>query len=167
MSRAVRNVASAAGIFAGVGCAMHTPEGGSMPFTGGSHTFYSTETSPKTVSIIDLRTDEEIFKVEIPVGKQLTFDFVEELGDDVVYTPDLMRYEIWPIGTKTGKLRNALSVPNAASRRIDVQVRVGIEYAQSPTDRRLRTDELIDRPDWWTPDGGPLPDSDTAELYDN
>ena len=160
-----RYSAAAALLCLAAGCVYHSPDGGILPQSGGSHTYYSTQTQPKTVVMTDLRSDEEFFRLEIPAGKQFTFDFLEEEGDDTVNTPDLMRYEIWPIGTTYGRLRNALSVPNAMSRRIDVFLRDG-EYASADPARRLRTDEMIDRPAWWTPEGGPMPEDDETTLYD-
>jgi hypothetical protein len=147
------------------GC--HSPKGGMMPASWGTSTYYSTEISPKTITLIDIRTEEEIFVMDIPVGKQLTLDFREGMGDDPVYTPDLMRYQVFDIGTRVGRLRNSLTVPNAVSRRIDVEIRHGIEYAEAPQEEQLRTDELIDRPEWWTPAGGRLPDGHPSEIYDN
>ena len=69
------------------------------------------------------------------MGKQLTLDFKTGDGDDPVATPDLMRYEIFPIGTSIGRLRNSLTVPNQYSRRIDVDYRAGPETAPPPLDR--------------------------------
>ena len=51
-----------------------------------------------------------------------------------------------------------MSVPNAASRRVDMYQRLGPEYMTAAPDRMLRTDELADRPEWWTPAGGELPE---------
>jgi len=146
------------------GC--HTPSGGWMPYTGGSSTYYSTETSPKTVTIVNLTTNEEVFSLDIPAGKQLTFDFVSEAGDDEVYRPDLMRYAVWDIGTTMGKLNRSLTVPNAASRRIDVAIRSGYEYAPAEPGRELRSDEISDRADWWTPQGGEMPVNRSTVIYD-
>ena len=42
------------------------------------------------------------------------------MGKDPVETPDLMRWQIWDVGTRTGSMQNALSVPNAASVRDDM-----------------------------------------------
>src|SRR5437762_3542680 len=78
---------------AATGC--HSPSGGVFPHTGGSITYYSTESSPKTVKLIDLRTNEELFAVDIPAGKQLTLNFDKGAGDDPVNSPDLMRYEVF------------------------------------------------------------------------
>ena len=93
--------------------------------------------------------------------------FYPDLGDDEVYTPDLMRWEVFDRGTGSGKLFNAMSVPNAYSRRVDMTIRPGHEYAQASPDRPLRTDEMVDRPEWWTSEGGEMPHEDAAlENYD-
>jgi hypothetical protein len=148
------------------GC--HRPHGAFMPYSGGSHTYYSTETSPKTVRLIDLRSNEVVFSLDIPAGKQLTIDFVGGEGDDPVYTPDLMRYEVFDLGTKTGVLSSAMSVPAAPSRRLDISLRQGPEYAVASPERELRTDEVADRPAWWTPQGGEMPeDRKGLKNYDD
>ena len=138
------------------GC--YRPQGAWMPSTGAAATYFSYEMAPKSIRIVDLRSEEVVFAMDIPPGKQLTFDFVEGEGDDPVYTPDLMRYEVFDQGTQTGKLTNAMSVPRGSDRRIDVLMRQGPEYMSAAPDRTLRTDELADRPEWWTPQGGELPD---------
>jgi hypothetical protein len=138
--------------------ACHRPHGATMAYTGGSYTYYSYEMKPKTVRVVDLRTNEVVFSMDIPPGKQLTMDFVEGKGDDPIYTPDLLRYEVFDMGTTIGKLHNVMTVPSASNRRIDVYLREGPEYITVPPERALRTDEMEDRPDWWTPAGGELPD---------
>src|SRR5688572_21341055 len=147
--------------------ACHSPSGGIMPYTGGPSTYYSTEMMQKTVSVVDTRTGEVVFLVDVPAGKQLTFDFATGEGDDPVQRPDLMRYEIMELGTRVGKLHNAITVPNAASRRVDVALRSAASYASQPPQRPLRADELADRPDWWTAQGGPMPQDNKTELYDD
>ena len=151
-------------LIAASGC--YSPGGGLFSSTDGAHTFYSTETMQKSVTLVDLRTNEVVYHIDIPAGKQLTFDFETGEGDDPVNTPDLLRYEIMDVGTKSGKLNNSLTVPNAASRRLDVEVRQRIEVAGGSPTRALRTDEMADRPDWWTPQGGPMPDDRRLDLYD-
>lgn len=148
------------------GC--YRPGGALMPYTGAPQTYYSTETRPKTVRIVDVRTNDVVFSMDIPVGKQLTMDFEDGAGDDPVYTPDTLRYEVFDLGTKTGKLRSQMSVPNANCRRVDITLRPAPEYAKGDPERPLRTDELADRPDWWTPKGGKLPDDlDGLTIYDD
>ena len=147
------------------GC--YSPSGGAMPHTGRGFVYISTPLQPLTVTIVDTRTEEPFFLMEIPPGKQLTFDFIEDKGDDPVYRPARMRYEVFTAGTQTGRLRNQMTVPGADSRRIDVTVRKDVEYADLPPGHRMRTDQMIDRPEYWTPEGGPLPGSSKAPLYDN
>ncbi len=146
------------------GC--HSPAGGTMPHSGGTMTYVSTETRQTSITVVDLRTDEELFVMYIPPGKQLTMDFRAKAGDDPVHTPDIMRWELFDAGRRTGRLKNSLTVPNAASRRIDVEIHQGIEWADAPQEEVLRTDELADRPDWWTPRGGELPGDTPAGMYD-
>lgn len=148
--------------------ACHHPSGGFMPRTGGSQTYYSSEMMQKTITMIDLRTNEVFFgPLEVPPGKQLVIDFDAGDGDDPTMRPDLLYWEVMDQGKRFGKLHNAQSVPNAASRRIDVALKRGPEYAnQSPQQRMLRTDEMDDRPAWWTPEGGPVPKDNRTTLYD-
>lgn len=147
------------------GC--YSPGGGFMSHTGGPQTWTSNEMMQKTITMVDLRSNEVFFTIDIPPGKQLVVDFDEGEGDDPVYTPDLMRYAILDQGTKTGKLRNAMTVPNAASRRVEVTLHRGVQYTTAPPELPLRTDQAADRPDWWTPEGGPMPESNVVEMYDN
>ena len=84
-----------------------------------------------------------------------------------MYTPDLMRYEVFTLGTATGKLRNSLTVPARWSLRVDVHIREGVEYMSAPPEEKLRTDQVADRPDWWTPGGGEFPvDQSGVDNYD-
>lgn len=153
------------------GCQGTNNGGGMFAYTGGPTTIESTETIQKTVRMVDLRSGEVFFSMDIPAGKQLTFDFDRGDGDDPVYTPDIMRYEIKDAnGTwgGFGKLHSAMTCPNAASRRVDVFVKQGIQYTPAPPEQAaLRTDQMKDRPDWWTPRGGALPDDRRHEVYDN
>ena len=145
------------------GC--YNPHGALMNYTGQASTYWSTESRPATVTVIDTRTGEAFFTMEIPVGKQLTVDFKAGDGKDPVLTPDLMRWEVFVRGTTVGTLRNAMSVPDAYSRRIDVDYREAPEYAPQPADQALRI--YHDTPDWWTPRGGRIPDANAAmTLYD-
>lgn len=147
--------------------ACHRPHGAMLSWTGGSYTYYSTETQPKSVRVVDQRTNEDVFAMDIPPGKQLTIQFEAGSGDDPVYTPDSMRYEVMDLGTETGKLSNMMSVPGADARRIVVDIRPGPEYVSPVPERMLRTDEVGDRPDWWSPRGGEIPANQRGiENYD-
>lgn len=121
------------------GC--HRPQGAMMAYSTGSITLLSTEFSPKSMRLVDLRTGETIFEMDIPVGQQLSFDFVPGDGNDPVQTPDLMRYQVWPAGTTIGRLRNTLPVPNSTCRRLEWWVRPTPEYAPAPTDEEIRVEK--------------------------
>lgn len=138
-----------------------------MPYTGNAQVIYSTETRPMSMRVVDTRSEETFFSMDIPVGRQLTYRFTEEGGDDPVLRESMLYWELMPIGKSYGRLSSALTVPNRFSRRIDVYVRDGVEYQEMPPEYRLRTDEEADRPDWWSPRGGPLPTHDARfEMYD-
>lgn len=144
------------------GC--YTPGGGLMASSDGTYTYYSTETEQKTISIIDMRTGEPFFVQVIPPRHQLTLKFEHGGGDDPVYTPDRMLYSIFPMGTQTGNLTNQMTVPPASARRIDISVSQDVQYMATPPEQRLRTDQAEDRPDYWSPRGGPLPER--RPIYD-
>jgi len=148
------------------GC--HRPEGGMMSYTGETQTYYSTEMSPKTITVVDTRTNETLHEFVVPVGKQFVYDFVKDGGNDPVQTPDLMRYDIMPLGAYYGRLRNGVTVPNQYSRRVDFYIREGVEYAEEPPSYRLRPESLEEQPAWWTPEGGPMGNGEETKttMYD-
>jgi hypothetical protein len=149
-------------------CQKQSPGGGVFASEYGPTTLVSTDTMPKSVSMVDTRSGEVFFAMDIPANKQLTWQFHKGEGDDAVYTPDLMRFEVKEIGDKYGKLRNAMTVPGATSRRVDVFFKQVVQYAQpSPEQAALRTDQAAERPDWWTPRGGAMPDDRRHSMYDN
>jgi len=149
------------------GCQMYKP-GGNAYFNGpnSAATWQSTEEFPKTVTLIDTRSGERLFIMEVPVGKKLVVDFIKDSGDNTVLTPDLMMWEVFSSEVSYGPLSNSMTVPNGWSRRIDVTVREASEYAHPLTDRPLRVDEVNDQPDWWTSDGGEIDSSDPTNGYD-
>lgn len=135
------------------GC--HTP--GGAGYTGASQTYVSSVWSPKTVTVIDTRTNEPVFQMEVPVGQQLSIQFVEKDGDDPVYSPARMRYQLWEAGKSYGSLQNSMTVPSAGSRKVIVDVREGPEYPPADGTTLGRVDRPEDRPGWWSPDGGTAP----------
>lgn len=150
---------------AGVAGCMHKEGGTMFSSPDSSITYVSTEQLQKTVTIVDTRTEEPLFSMAVPVGKQLTIKFVPDRGNDSVNTPDLMYYQVWDDATPFGQLRNSMTVPNAVCRRIDVRVNQGPVYAEAPPDMPLRVDQ--EQPDWWTPEGGPIPEDTGRSMYDN
>jgi len=163
MGRAVKLGALALLVVGTLSGCMHR-QGGTM-FSGpkSAITYYSTESLQKSVTVVDTRTEQPVFSMDIPVGKQLTIQFMADKGDDPVNTPDMMYYQVWDLGTTVGQLRNSMTVPNAASRRIDVRVNQGAAYAEAPPDMPLRVDQQ--QPDWWSPRGGPVPEDKGRSMY--
>ena len=138
-------------------CAAYSTKGGWLPSSNATFTCVSTSSSPKTVRIIDTRNEEAFFSLRLPVGKQLTFKFMDGKGDDPMYTPDRMLWEIWDAPHKNGKLSNQLTVPTASARSIRVEIRPAPEWPEDDERYRLRVDLEEERPDHWTPQGGVIP----------
>lgn len=161
LRRALGLVAVAASL---AGC--YSPDGGMMPSTGRGFTYISTPMRPLSVSVVDTRTQEAFFALDIPPGKQLTFNFIEGGGDDPVYTPNRMVYAIWQSGEQLGNLDNQITAPPYSCCRIDVSIREAPEWPEADPEVRLRTDQMADRPPYYTPAGGKLPDPASRYVYD-
>lgn len=141
--------------------ACHTT--GGAGYTGASQNYVSSIWSPKTVTIVDTRTNEPVFQMEIPVGRKLSIQFIEDDGDDPVYTPARMRYQLWNADDDFGSLESSMTVPAADSRKVIVDVRQGPEYPPADDSTAGRVDRPQDRPGWWSPDGGTAPDAGVAQ----
>lgn len=87
------------------------------------YTYVSRPWEPKTITLIDVRTNEPVWTVDVPVGKQLTMRFYEDKNPENTTTPDSMRWQIQDEGTKFGHMANTTLVPPAEVRRIDVELR--------------------------------------------
>lgn len=145
------------------GC--HGPGGGLLGYTGATQTYESSEARPKSVNVVDTRTNEVVFEMDIPVGKQLTLDFITDAGPDPVHRPDLMRWAMFDKDTRYGRLTAAIPVPNDSTRRVDVFLREPWELAPAPPERPLRREDVLNLPPYWQPEGGPLPNDDKG-IYD-
>lgn len=166
MLRFAAAITVSAAVLALTGCL--DPKGGFMPYTGSPDVFYSWEHTPCTVTLIDTRTEEVLFAMDIPPGKQLALRFLADEGDDPVYTPDVMLYEVMDRGTKFGRLRNSITVPSSDVRRLDVDYRDGPELRPKPADMDYATESTDDNPDWWSSRGGKLPkEKREINIYDD
>ena len=147
------------------GCSFHKPGGTLFRGTGDTTTIESTERVQKSVTLVDIRSGEVLVSIDVPIGKQLTWDIVPGMGKDPVETPDLMRWQIWEVGTRTGSMQNALSVPNASSMRVDIDIRQDVAYAEGPTQLTPRSDRPV-APEWWRREAGSMPSSrDRPDRY--
>lgn len=106
-----------------IGC--FSPDGGLMPTTGRGFTYISTPTQPVTVTLIDTRTNESFYKMDIPAGQQLTFRFSDgtTTNDSAKAKPVTMSWGMWAAGDQVGSLSNQMTAPPASCRRIDISYR--------------------------------------------
>ena len=125
------------------GC--YSTSGGFMPHTDGGFTYESTQLLPTTVTVLNScdrspthPNGTPFFIMEIPPGKQLTFNFEADGGDDPVNRPARMMYSLWKKGTQTGTLENILSCPSAACRKIVVSYRPAPEQARPDESYRMQ-----------------------------
>lgn len=138
-----------------VGC--YSPAGGAFPTSGRGFVYISTPTRPVTIAVVDTRTNEPFFAMDIPPGKQLTFKFIEGTGSDARADPTKMLWEVWDAGTEFGSLSNQLICPPASCRRIDVTYRPAPEDV--PDDPTLLVPPAAAAPKSGpqSPAGAPLP----------
>lgn len=106
--------ALATGVVGGVGGCYYP---GGPGFSVDRFTYESTTWQPWTVTLEDTRTGQVFWSIEVPVGYQLVIDFDEgPVGTADEFTPDIMKWEIMPIGRRYGHLDNTMRVPPASAR---------------------------------------------------
>ena len=110
--------------------------GGNTGYKGSAHGWPSTVQRPATVTLVDSRTGEEIWTMDVPVGKVLMTKFRTGKGDDPVHRPDLLDYEVVDYGeTVPSRYTSSISVPDADSRTWDLSIRPAPEYGPRPPRR--------------------------------
>lgn len=145
------------------GC--YSPSPGLFNTSTDTFSYESTSMRPITITLIDVRTEEPFFKMDIPVGRQLSFDFEESGGDDPVQRPSKMSWAMWDAGTRFGSLSNSLSVPGKDCRRIEYTLRPAPEFAPPPTHAEMRVGDAEGKPEWATDAGGPATQPTSGRLY--
>lgn len=100
---------------------------GGLGWSEDQHVYISRPEQPWTVSLKDTRTGQEVWSVEVPVGKQLVVHFLPDAGTDNAFTPDLMEWAIMEAGTESERLGNSMPVPPAHARRLEPVLRPGPE----------------------------------------
>lgn len=123
-------VCAALGLAGGLaGCNRFVEGGAGVSYD--THTYVSTSEQPKTVSLIDTRTDEVMWTVEVPVGRKLVVRFVNNYYPQNRSFPDQMRWDLIDPDAVYGGLANEMPVPT--SRRLQMELRTPGEFA--PNDR--------------------------------
>lgn len=85
---------------------------------------------PLTITLVDTRTDEEIWSRDIPVGTGLKMSFSQNGKSDDPYGHSNMKWKVTGIADTEGERYGRLIVPTRAVRRIDVDVRESVELYQ-------------------------------------
>jgi hypothetical protein len=112
-------------------------------------TWDSTAALPKTVVIVDTRTGENVFEINIPMGQQLSVQFFEHKDpQEHPEAPDIMKYTLHPLGRWVGHLDQSVLVPHAWNRRVDVFLQSQEAYTAPDPARKV------------VPFGVPLPEKD-------
>lgn len=111
---------TAGGLLATAGCGFKSHG----PWWSGNArlTYDSTSIAPKTVSLIDTRTDETIWSVDVPINWKLVVRFNENENPNDLMS-DVMEWGVMPISQRRGSLDNSMPVPGRVSRRIDMAIR--------------------------------------------
>ncbi len=95
------------------------------PWPGASldqYTYVSRSWEPKTITLVDTRTNEPVWSVDIPVGQQLVVGFSEGTGPNE-YKPDEVVWELMAAGKRFGTRNNRQACPPSYARRIDMSIR--------------------------------------------
>lgn len=130
-----------------------------------NYTWVSTPARPVTITLVDTRDDSEFFKMEIPVGQQLSIHFDDGSGDDKVKMSAKMTWELLESPSAIASLSNSLNAPPMFARRIDYAVRPVGEYAPDAAHAAMRV-EPDPTPAYVTPAGGPGPSPNSKKLYE-
>lgn len=87
-------------------------------------TYMSTPWEPLTVTLLDRRDQMPLWTVDVPIGSKVSLRFYENRETSgTPYRPDLMRWEIYADDKTRTRLTNAMAVPGAESRMLQVSLR--------------------------------------------
>ncbi|MCL4743122.1 MAG: hypothetical protein KJZ54_13070 [Phycisphaerales bacterium] len=136
-SPATRPTAFLAGLLAavtvgsGVGCGIayrpYFDPGGSGASID-EYTYVSEPYAPQTITVVDTRTGEAVFAMDVPVGQQLVINFDDKRIQSEEWMSGVMRWRLMPAGHMYGRLTNRIAVPPPSSRRVDVTLRATPEF---------------------------------------
>ena len=84
-------------------------------YSGDRHIYESTAWYPQTVTLVDTRTGEDIWAVDVPVGKQLIVGFRGGAGPND-HKPDVMYWSVTDLGRKSTNDKSEMPVPGPDAR---------------------------------------------------
>lgn len=114
-------------IVCAAGC--HFP--GGPRYSADRYTIESTTWQPQTATLIDTRTGEPVWSVDIPVGQQLVVGFSRGTGPNEA-RPDEIVWELMPLGKRFGTRNSRMACPPASVRRLDTTLRPTPEPIGTP-----------------------------------
>ncbi len=79
------------------------------------HVYASSAWYPQTVTLMDTRTGESIWSVDVPVGKQLIVGFRDGVGPNAD-KPDVMYWSITDAGRRASRGKSHMAVPDETAR---------------------------------------------------
>lgn len=116
-------LAGAASVLLSAGCQTDYFKPRGTGFSADRFTYESTTWSPKTVELIDTRTDQTMWSVDVPVGKKLTIDFSDVPNPADPAYPDSMRWVVQPINRNSWGGAQSMAVPNRHGRLVQMTLR--------------------------------------------
>lgn len=104
---------------------------GGVPASRDKATFESHPHLPATITIVDTRTGEAAWSLDVPVGEKLTVRFYDgrKPRGATEKWPAMMRWELTDLDEDVGSLANEFAVPVADSRKIVYELREGEDFA--------------------------------------
>ncbi len=97
------------------------------------YSYQSDVYSPKTVTLKDTTTGEELLKVDVPPGQQLNLKFESTKTEAEKAGSETLRWNVTPWGDTSLVASSVVKVPPASSRRIDITLRPSPEPRPLPS----------------------------------
>lgn len=95
------------------GCNQYAPGGG---IARDIHPFTSYPHDLKTISLIDTRTQETLWTMDVPIGKKIVVRFKDDADTGNDNFPAEMTWKLMPADQRTGLLDNSMPVPPKGAR---------------------------------------------------
>lgn len=112
-------------------------------------TYLSTPWEPLSVTLYDRREQMPLWTVDVPIGSKVSIRFYADRNTSgTVNRPDIMRWEIFDETRRNARLSNAMAVPGADSRLLQVSLR---ESTPEFPEELPPAPELVDPDRTWVP----------------
>lgn len=148
--RAIATLTVLGALAAASGCALAPGlKPGGPQRSNDEFTYVSTPWEPLTVTLYDRREQMPLWTVDVPIGSKVSIRFYENRkSSGTAMRPDIMRWEIFDQSRRNARLSNAMAVPGAESRMLQVSLRD--ETPELPEELPPEP-ELVDPNRTWVP----------------